>query len=324
MLVEYVLATHATFNELAFEFHAYSPFNLASKQATLHRIRMTNIMNFFFNRSGLNLEAGGADVSDSSPSPGPPRTARDHAEIDVPREAAEEEEAEEDDRLTVSRLSPSKTVRGCRDDFESSDWNEENSAPTPRVPLAISPMRPSKKRASSAGQESDNEPDGASPDELKKPLLITQSNREGEVRGGGDGKEVQGTRRVPKGKKSLALLQPSREKNGGPSSSLTLTRRLKAKAVRESPRVRKLRDKLMGRVSAGGGAGRRALIGGAPKVLRKGRNVLDVSRFPGNVGASATPSVAMLQGKGSDLGSLDETTGPAMPYSGDNVSFAFS
>ena len=261
-------------------------------------------------------------MSDSSPSLAPPRTAGDHAEINVPQEAVKEEEDEEDDRLTVSRLSPSKTVRGCRDGLERSGWNEENSAPTPRVPLAISPMRPSKKRASSAGQESDNEPDGASPDELEKQLLITQSNREGEVRGGGEGKEVQGTRCVPKGKKSLALLQPSREKNKGPS--LTLTRRLKAKAVRESPRVRKLRDKLMGRVSGGGGAGRRPVIGGAPKVLRKGRNVLDASCFPGNVGASATPSVAMLEGKGPDLGPLDETTGPTMPYSGDNVSFAFS
>ena len=144
-------------------------------------------------------------------------------------------------------------------------------------------MRPSKKRASSAGQESDNEPDSAWPDEWEKQCLVVQSNREGEVRGIGEGKDVQGTRQ----KAPLASLQPSRKKN---REALSLTKRLKAKAIRESPRVRKLRDKLAGRVVAGGGGGRRK------------------------------PSIGISRAGAS----LDETTGPWMPYSGDNVSFAVS
>ncbi|KAF9786897.1 hypothetical protein BJ322DRAFT_684234 [Thelephora terrestris] len=240
-------------------------------------------------QSGLDLELSGAEASDTSPPLGPPRTG---GEV-----SREEEEA---DRLTVSHLSPSKTVRGCP------EINKEHSGPMARVPLAISPMRPSKKRASSAGQASDNEPDGAMPDELEKQRLITQSNREGD--------EGKGTRRIVGEKKSVA----SCKRNGESSVSLAVTRRLKAKAVRESPRVRKLRDKLAGRVSGKGGAGRRA---GAPKVSRGGGTISDARGFSGKAGASTTASVAMVQGKGADV---DETTGRRMPYSGDNVSFVVS
>lgn len=229
-----------------------------------------------------------------------------------------EEERKDDDRLAVSRPSPSKTVR------ETSDRNDggirQDFAPTPGTSIAVSPMRPSRKRALSAGHESDTEPGGTWPDEWKKRCLITESNLEGEVRGGGERKEAQQTRRVEDGEKPRAFAQPSHKKNGVASGSLTLTRRLKAKAARESPRVRKLRDKLAGRVVAGGGKGRRK-SGAAPKVSRGGRAVLHPCSFPENVGASTTASVAMLEGKGSDRASLGETTGPTMPYGGDNVSF---
>lgn len=218
----------------------------------------------------------------------------------------------EEEEHRVSQLSPGKTVGRWRDHTERAD---ESSAPTPGTTIAISPMRPSKKRASSAGQESDNEPDGAWRDEWEKRCSVAQSNREREVRGGGEGKEVQGTRQ-----KTVALLQPSRKKSG--EASLTLTRRLKAKAVRESPRVRKLRDKLAGRVVVA--AGRKSVaIGGATDISRGGHALSDARGFPGNAGASTTPSVAMVEGKGSDRASVDETTGPSMPYGGDNVSFVF-
>ncbi|KAF9654415.1 hypothetical protein BDM02DRAFT_158937 [Thelephora ganbajun] len=178
-------------------------------------------------------------------------------------------------------------------------------------------MRPSVKRALSAGRASDIEPGSALPDEWEKQHLITESNREGEVRGGGEGKEVQQARRVGEGKKAPALLQPSHKKNGVASSSLTLTRRLKAKAVRESPHVRKLRDKLAGRAIAGG-TGRRPGIEAALEVSRRGHAVLDACGFPENAGAPTTTSVAMFEEKGTDRASLGETIGCTMPYSGDN------
>lgn len=259
-------------------------------------------LTFFFDRSRLNLELGGADtdMGGSPPSLDPPRTAQDHVEAI--------EECRADAQLTVA---PSKNVGRW-------DWNDENSAPGRGAHIAVSPMRPSKKRASSAGQESDNEPDGAWPDELEKQGLVAQSNREGEVRGGFEGKEIQGTRGVTWGEKALvAPLKKPREA----SSSLALTRRLKAKAVRESPRVRKLRDKLGGRVGSGR---KRGVLGGTTVVSRGGRSTSDACGFRGNVGASTTPNVAMVQGKGSDRAPLDETAGGCMPYSGDNVSFVFS
>jgi hypothetical protein len=124
-----------------------------------------------------------------------------------------------EDRLTVSQLSPSKAA-GYRS--ETADWNDggirPNAAPGSRTSIAVSPMRPSRKRAGSAEQASDTEPG-----EWEKRNLITESNQEGEVRGGGEGKKER--RRVP-----------SREGNGAASRSLTLTRRLRAK----SPRVRRL------------------------------------------------------------------------------------
>jgi len=212
----------------------------------------------------------------------------------IPQENEEEGRKEDDDRLAVSQLSPSKSVESHR----RSNPSFQNSAPTPGTPLAISPMRPSRKRAS-AGQESDTEPDGAWPDEWEKSCWITESNREGEVRGG-EGKEIQQARRVAGGEKPRALPQASHsKKNGVASSSLTLTGRLKAKAARESPRVRKLRDKLTGRVGAGRGAGGR-------------RSGVD---FSGNVGASTATNIAMFEGKGTY-----RVAGPTMPYSGDNVS----
>jgi hypothetical protein len=253
-------------------------------------------------------------MGDSPPPLDPPRPAQDHVEVQTSPGAVEEVERKEDDQLTLSQISPSKTDSGpC----ESSDC----SAPKPRVPIAISPMRPSKKRASSAEQESDTEPGGALPDEWEKRHLITQSNREGgEVRGCGDeGKEVQETRRPAGGENPRALLQASRRKNGEASSSLTLTRRLKSKAIRESPRVRKLRDKWTGRVIGGKVTGRRPAIGGAPKNSRVGHATTDTCSFPGNEGASTSASVATHERKGTD-----ETTGPTMPYDGDNVSFVFS
>ena len=232
-----------------------------------------------------------------------------------------EEEHKDDDRLTVFQLSPSKTVREGSYNSEGSDCSESgikpSPEPTPRTSIAVSPMRPSRKREASAGHESDTEPGGAWPGEWEKGCLIIESDREGEVRGGGAGKEDQQLGRVEHGEKPWALLQPSRRENRVASGSLTLTRRLKAKAIRESPRVRKLRDKLAGRVVAGGGAGRRRTgIGGAPEVSRGRHTTLD----PENVGVLTTTSVAMHEGKGSDPG---ETTGPSMPYGGDNVSFLF-
>ena len=180
-------------------------------------------------------------------------------------------------------------------------------------------MRPSRKRASSAEHASDIEPDGASPDELEKRCLITESNWEGEVRGGGEGKVLQ-ARRAVGGEKS----RPSCKTNGPISGSLALTRRLKAKAVRESPRARKLRDKLAGRV-VGGWTVKGPVIGCATEISQRGRATPDVCCFPGNAGASTTASVAMPPEKGGfDRVSVDETTGPWMPYSCDNVSFVFS
>ena len=251
-----------------------------------------------------------------------PRVAEDQTGTGTNQDIGEGE-GEEDDRLTVSRLSPSKTVGESRWDSERTDWNDKgilpSLAPTPRTSIAISPMRPSKKRVASPGHESDSEPGSAWPDEWEKRCLITESNREGEVRGG-EGKEDQQARRVSYGEKPRALPQPSDKENGVASSSLTLTRRLRAKAVRESPRVRKLRDKLGGRVGTGRDAGRRPRIG-AREVSRGGHATFG---FPEKVGASATTSVATVEGKGSNLASSGETTGPRMPYSGDNVSFLFS
>jgi len=214
----------------------------------------------------------------------------------MPQETSGEERGD-NDRLTVSQLSPGKSVEGCRDDSENDDGVLQSSAPAPGVSIALSPMRPSRKRVSSAGQESDSEPGGALPDEWE----ITESNQEGEVRGGGGGKEVQQAQCMAAVKKARGLPQPLHRKNWVASGSLTLTRRLKAKAVRESPRVRKIRDKLAGRVGARG-----------------------ATRFAEKAGASTTTSVAMVQGegKGSDRSS-GEVTGPSMPYNGDNVSLFF-
>ena len=258
-------------------------------------------MNFFFSldRSRTSLESGGANLSGSSSSLDPLPVAEDDAGAKVPQEATEE--CKDDDRLRVSQLSPSKTVKGCRDSSGILDWNNdgirESSAPAPGASLAVSPMRPSRKRVSSAGQESDTEPGRAWPDEWEKRCLITESNTEGEVRGGGEGKEDQQARRVANGEKPGVLLQPSRRKNGVASSSLTLTKRLKARAVRESPRARKLRDKLAGRVGAGGRVG-----------------------FSENAGASRRTRGVIPGEKGPDRPLLGEVAGPAMPYSGDNVS----
>lgn len=190
-----------------------------------------------------------------------------------------EDPAKEDCRLTVSQLSPSKE---CRYRSETSDWNDggirPNPAPVSRASIATSPMRPSRKRAASAEQESDGEPV-----EWEKRWLITESNREG----GGEGKQVQEKRGAATGE----LLVASREETGVASRSLTLTRRLRAKAVRGGHERRVV-------------AARRALGG-----------------FPENIGASRTAG----EGKGSDRASNGETIGPGMPYNGDNVSvLAFS
>jgi hypothetical protein len=248
-----------------------------------------------------------------------------------PTQDIAEGERRDDDRLTVSRLSPSKTVKECRYDSESSDCSENGIRPSPepmpRISIAVSPMRPSRKREGSAGRESDTEPGGAWPDEWeKKRCLIIESDREGEVRGCGEGKEDEQSGRVAYREKPRASLQPSRKENRVASSSLILSRRLKAKAVRESPRVRKLRDKLAGRVAGGGRVpGRkRAEIGGAPGVSRGKHATLDACGFPENVGASTTASFGMDGGKGSDRASSGEITGPRMPYDSDNVSFCFS
>lgn len=167
----------------------------------------------------------------------------------------------------------------------------------------------------SPGHESDTEPGSALPDEWEKRCLITESNREGEVRGGEGKEEQQARRRVSYGKKRRALLQPSRKENGVASM-----RRLRAKAVRESPRARKLRDKVTGRV--GVGAGKRRKIG-ALEDSRGGHATLDACGFPENIGASTTTGVATVEGKGSKRALSGETTGSTMPYSGDNVSFLF-
>lgn len=219
-------------------------------------------------------------------------------------------ESKDDDRLTASQLSPGKTGRECRYQAETADWNDGGIRPSPaprtRTSIAVSPMRPSRKRAASAEHESDTEPGGARTDEWEKRCLITESNREGEVRGGGEGKEVEETQGAATGEKSQRMLLPSREEKG--VASLTLTRRLRAKAVRESPRVRKLRDKLERRVVGG----RR----GAPEISRG----LDACGFPENSGASTTASV---ERKGCDRASTGETIGPGMPYNGDDVRFLF-
>jgi len=222
--------------------------------------------------------------------------SEDHVGTEIPQETVEKEGGE-NDRLTASQLSPGKGVEGCRDDSENDDGVRQSSAPATGASIAVSPMRPSRKRVSSAGQESDTEPGSALPDEWE----ITETNQEGEVRGGVGGKEVQQARCMAAVKKPRGLAQPIHTKNGVASSSLTLTKRLKARAVRESPRVRKLKDKLAGRVGARGG-----------------------TRFPENSGgASTTTSAATLQdaGKGSDRWSSGEVTGPSMPYNGDSVSF---
>ena len=265
-------------------------------------------------------------MSSSSPSLGPPRTTEeDHVGSKI-TQAIAEEERQDDDRLTVLQLSPSKTGSECRYNSASSEWNENAIQPSPAEPtpgtsIAISPMRPSRKREASAGQESDTEPGSAWPDEWEKRSLIIESDREGEVRGCGEGKEgQQQSRRVAHWEKPRASLRPSRKENRVASGSLTLTRRLKAKAVRESPRVRKLKDKLAGRVVAGGGAGSRRGIGGVPKVSHGRHDMLDVCGIPENVGASTSASVG---GKGSDRVLSGEITGPTMPYGGDNVSFVF-
>ena len=260
---------------------------------------MANVTIFSLNRSRSNLESGGAGLSGFSPSPDPVPVAEDHVEAKAPQEAAEERE--DDDRLTASQLSPSKTVKGCRDSSGISHWNDDgirqDSAPASGAPLAVSPMRPPRKRVSSAGHESDTEPGCAWPDEWEKRYLITESNPEGEVRGGGEGKEVRRVQRVAECEKPGALLQPSRKRIRVASSSLTLTKRLKAKAVRESPRVRKLRDKAAGRVGAGEGT-----------VVSE------------NIGASTTTRAVIAEEKGADRVPFGEVTGPPMPYSGDNVS----
>ena len=238
-----------------------------------------------------------------------------------------DDDDDDDDRLTVSRLSPSKTVWECRYGSENPEWKENriqpSPEPTPGTSIAVSPMRPSRKREASAGHESDTEPGCAWPDEWEKRCLIIESDREGEVRGGGAGKEDQRSEHVEHWEKPRALLQPSRKENRVASGSLTLTKRLKAKAVRESPRVRKLRDKLAGRVVARGDAGgRRPGIGGAQEVSQERHGGLDVCRFPENAGAPTTTSVgAAVEGKGSDRASSGEIPGPTMPYGGDNVSF---
>lgn len=239
------------------------------------------------------------------------------------QDIAEGERGGDDDRLTVSRLSPSKTVWECR--YGSEDRIQPSPEPTPGTSIAVSPMRPSRKREASAGHESDTEPGCAWPDEWEKQCLIIESDREGEVRGGGAGKEDRRSERVEDWEKPRALLQPSRRENRVASGSLALTRRLKAKAARESPRVRKLRDKLAGRVVASrvGAGGRKPGIRGAQETSRGRHGALDVCRFPENVGASTTTSVAAVEGKGSDRTSSGEIPGPTMPYGGDNVSFVF-
>jgi hypothetical protein len=240
----------------------------------------------------------------------------------IPQEAAEEER-QDGDPLTVPQLSPSKTVSGCPENSGSSEWNDngirQSPTPTSGTPIAVSPMRPSRKRVSSAGRESDIEPGSAWPDEWEERYLITESNREGEVRGR-EGKSVPQARRTADGEK--ASVQPSDKKTGVASRSLTLTRRLKAKAVRQSPRARKLRDKLGGRVGTGDTGKGRTGIGIAPKIPRGGHAVSNAFRFSENTGTSTTASVVRPEGKGSNRSAADDvTTGPTMPYIGDNVSF---
>ena len=244
---------------------------------------------FYFYRSRSSLD-GGAEMGDSPLPLDPPR-------MNNTREAAKEGR-KEDDQLTVSQLSPSKTVR-----MDGKDVG---------VPIAVSPMGPSKKRVSSAGQESDNEPDGAWLNEWEKPKLISQSNLEGsEVRMCGEGKGAQEMRRSTEGGKSLGLRQASHQKVGKASNSLTLTRRLKAKSVNESPRVRKLKDKLLGRVVAGGR--RRSGIKGVSKTSRGGRSDSHACEYPENVGGSTSTGR-----EGTDR----TWSRQRMPYGGDdNVSF---
>ena len=292
--VQYVSLDHAIPRRLAIKLYAYPPFNLASKRVYTERGWLTHNESLL-DRLRLRPESGGTVSSGFSPSPDPPPPTReDHAGTKIPQETGGEEH-KDNDRLTFSQLSPGKGVEGCRDDSENDDGIRQSSAPATGVSVAVSPMRPSRKRVSSAGRESDTEPGGALPDEWG----ITETNQEGEVRGGVGGKEVQQARCMAAVKKPWGLAQPLYKKNGVASSSLSLTRRLKTKAVRESPRVRKLRDKLAGRVGARGG-----------------------TRSPENAGASRTTSVAMPQdeGKGSDRWSSGEVVGPSMPYNGGNVS----
>ena len=201
------------------------------------------------------------------------------------------------------QLSPGNTARECRYQAETVDWNDGGIRPSPaprtRTSIAVSPMRPPRKRAASAERESDSEPGGAWTGEWEKRCLITESNREGEVRGGGEGKEVEETQGAATGEKSQRMLLPSREEKGVASGSLALTRRLRAKAV-----VRKLERRVV--------AGRR----GAPEISR-GK---DACGFPENPGASTT---ATVERKGCDRASTGETIGPGMPYNGDDVRFLF-
>ena len=169
----------------------------------------------------------------------------------------------------------------------------------------------------SAEHESDTEPGGAGPGEWEKRCSITESNLEG--------KEDQQARRAANGEKPwVSSLQPLRKKNRVASSSLTLTGRLKAKAVRESPRVRKVGGRVVVVVAARGGGGRRRPgIKAAPEDSRGRHAMLDACSFPESAGASTKTGVEMDEGKGSDRALSGETTGPGMPYNGENVSFLF-
>ena len=203
---------------------------------------------------------------------------------------------------------------------------QPSSAPSSGTSIAISPMRPSRKRVASAEHESDTEPGGAGPGEWEKRCSITESNLEGEAKDCGEGKEDQQARRAANGEKPwVSSLQPLRKKNRVASSSLTLTGRLKAKAVRESPRVRKVggRVVVVAAAARGGGGRRRLGIKAAPEDSRGRHVMLDACSFPESAGASTKTGVGMGEGKGSDRASSGETTGPGMPYNGENVSFLF-
>jgi hypothetical protein len=166
---------------------------------------VTNIMNFF-DRLRLRLESGGTDLSGFSSSLDPP-PIEDHVGTKIPQETVEEER-KDDDRLTVSHYHRVKPSRDAVND----DGIRQSSAPSPGASIAVSPMRPSRKRASSAGQESDTEPGGALPDEWE----ITETNREGEVRGGVEG------RRCSRHDVWQTARSRQRKRNGVASGSLTL------------------------------------------------------------------------------------------------------